>query len=116
MDQDTCKVQEEFKQALIKAALEDSYPNPASLSNQWGNMIRSDEARTQAKRNEENRRQNGANGANESGKMDLRQVWFPGSHINVGGGNIGILRGVPFDYERKHRRHSGFGRVVADKP
>ncbi|KAF9879505.1 major facilitator superfamily transporter [Colletotrichum karsti] len=30
----------------------------------------------------------------------LQQVWFPGSHINIGGGNPGILLGAPFDCEQ----------------
>ncbi|OLN86893.1 hypothetical protein CCHL11_04531 [Colletotrichum chlorophyti] len=33
-------------------------------------------------------------------KMDLKQVWFPGGHINIGGGNTGILYGFPFDFEQ----------------
>lgn len=35
-------------------------------------------------------------------KPNLQQVWFPGSHQNIGGGNPGILLGAPFDCERKH--------------
>ncbi|TDZ38794.1 Uncharacterized protein C8035_v006535 [Colletotrichum spinosum] len=31
---------------------------------------------------------------------ELQQVWFPGSHINIGGGNPGILFGAPFDVEQ----------------
>ncbi|KAJ5011852.1 hypothetical protein K4K57_005078 [Colletotrichum sp. SAR 10_99] len=31
---------------------------------------------------------------------DLQQVWFPGSHTNIGGGNPGILNGLPFDCEQ----------------
>lgn len=31
---------------------------------------------------------------------ELRQVWFPGGHINIGGGNPGLLYGFPFDFER----------------
>ncbi|GKT64887.1 peptidoglycan binding domain containing protein [Colletotrichum tofieldiae] len=31
---------------------------------------------------------------------NLRQVWFPGGHVNVGGGNPTILRGFPFDFEQ----------------
>ncbi|GKT41621.1 uncharacterized protein ColSpa_01802 [Colletotrichum spaethianum] len=32
---------------------------------------------------------------------DLRQVWFPGGHVNVGGGNPAILMGFPFDFEQE---------------
>ncbi|OLN81956.1 hypothetical protein CCHL11_08614 [Colletotrichum chlorophyti] len=31
---------------------------------------------------------------------DLQQVWFPGTHLNIGGGNIGIIYGTPFDCEQ----------------
>ncbi|UQC81938.1 peptidoglycan binding domain-containing protein [Colletotrichum lupini] len=31
---------------------------------------------------------------------ELRQVWFPGGHINIGGGNPGLLYGFPFDFEQ----------------
>ncbi|KAF0317060.1 peptidoglycan binding domain-containing protein [Colletotrichum asianum] len=31
---------------------------------------------------------------------ELKQVWFPGSHTNIGGGNPGILMGAPFDCEQ----------------
>ncbi|KAJ0338355.1 hypothetical protein COL922a_005706 [Colletotrichum nupharicola] len=30
----------------------------------------------------------------------LQQVWFPGSHQNIGGGNPGIFMGAPFDCEQ----------------
>ncbi|KAI8269318.1 hypothetical protein K4K58_002432 [Colletotrichum sp. SAR11_239] len=33
-------------------------------------------------------------------KPNLQQVWFPGSHQNIGGGNPGILLGAPFDCEQ----------------
>lgn len=32
---------------------------------------------------------------------DLQQVWFPGGHVNIGGGNPAILSGFSFDFERK---------------
>ncbi|KAI8284173.1 hypothetical protein K4K59_007494 [Colletotrichum sp. SAR11_240] len=32
-------------------------------------------------------------------KPKLQQVWFPGSHQNIGGGNPGILLGAPYDCE-----------------
>ncbi|TIC97295.1 Uncharacterized protein CH35J_007624 [Colletotrichum higginsianum] len=37
----------------------------------------------------------------ESDESKLLQVWFPGSHINIGGGNPFILWGFPYDCERK---------------
>lgn len=52
----------------------------------------------------------------EPSMPQLKQVWFPGGHINIGGGNPGILYGVGFDFEREfsraairsfnHERHS----------
>ncbi|KAK2036555.1 hypothetical protein LZ31DRAFT_601190 [Colletotrichum somersetense] len=33
-------------------------------------------------------------------KPELKQVWFPGTHTNIGGGNPGILLGLPYDYEQ----------------
>ncbi|KAE9580750.1 hypotheticall protein [Colletotrichum fructicola] len=33
-------------------------------------------------------------------KPKLQQVWFPGSHQNIGGGNPGILLGAPYDCEQ----------------
>ncbi|KZL85580.1 peptidoglycan binding domain-containing protein [Colletotrichum incanum] len=33
-------------------------------------------------------------------KPNLRQVWFPGGHVNIGGGNPTILRGFPFDFDQ----------------
>ncbi|KAF6815193.1 peptidoglycan binding domain-containing protein [Colletotrichum sojae] len=39
-------------------------------------------------------------GSGEPIMPQLKQVWFPGGHINIGGGNPGILYGFPFDFEQ----------------
>ncbi|KAL0930047.1 peptidoglycan binding domain containing protein [Colletotrichum truncatum] len=36
----------------------------------------------------------------QDSKPQLQQVWFPGGHVNIGGGNPAILRGVSFDFEQ----------------
>ncbi|KAF6803849.1 peptidoglycan-binding domain-containing protein, partial [Colletotrichum sojae] len=78
---DTRELQNSFRDAVKSSANDDT------LLKHWRDMIRSDEDRTM-------------NTPGRNDAMDLRQVWFPGSHINIGGGNLGIMRGVPFDYEQ----------------
>ncbi|KAF6841184.1 peptidoglycan-binding domain-containing protein [Colletotrichum plurivorum] len=76
VERNTIRLQNDFRISL------ESHAPPETLSSHWREMIRSDEARS------------------EAAVVNLQQVWFPGSHINVGGGNLGILAGLPFDYEQ----------------
>lgn len=34
-------------------------------------------------------------------ESELIQVWFPGYHTNIGGGNSDLLKNKEVDYERK---------------
>ncbi|KAK2035490.1 hypothetical protein LX32DRAFT_700288 [Colletotrichum zoysiae] len=68
---------------LAEASDKDRYTLEKRLSKAWEHMI--DFATYDEPREE----------------PELKQVWFPGTHTNIGGGNPGILHGLPYDYERE---------------